>query len=37
MTVITTQSLSAVNATVLIAVGIAGAIASYVEIGRRDI
>ena len=37
MAVITTQSLSAANATVLIAVGIAGAIASYVAIGRRDI
>jgi beta-exotoxin I transport system permease protein len=37
MVVITTQSLSAANATILIAVGVAGAIASYVAIGRRDI
>jgi hypothetical protein len=37
MVVITTQSLSAANATLLIAVGMAGVIASSVAIGMRDI
>ena len=37
MVVITTQSLSAVDATLLIAVGVAGTIASYVAIVTRDI
>ena len=37
MVVITSQSLSAVDAAVLLAVGIAGVVASYIAIGRRDI
>jgi hypothetical protein len=37
MVVITTQSLSAANTMLLIAVGVGGAIASYIAIGRRDI
>jgi ABC-2 type transport system permease protein len=37
MTVIMGQSLSAFNTTLLVTIGIAGAIASYVAIGRRDI
>jgi len=37
MAVVTTQSLSAINGMILLAVGIVGAVVSYVAIGRRDI
>jgi hypothetical protein len=37
MAVIMSESLSAANVTLLLAVGVAGALASYIAIGRRDI
>jgi ABC-type transport system involved in multi-copper enzyme maturation permease subunit len=37
MAVIMSESLSAANVTLLLAVGMAGALASYIAIGRRDI
>ena len=37
MAVMTTDSLSVTNVVLLVAVGVAGALASYVAIGRRDI
>jgi beta-exotoxin I transport system permease protein len=37
MVVITSQSLSGADAIILLAVGIAGVVASYIAIGRRDI
>jgi hypothetical protein len=37
MVVITTQSLSAADTTILLALGAAGVVVSYIAIGRRDI